>query len=75
MNPASLMKLMNRKSEFNRHHPKFSAFVKAVMAKGIQEGSIIEIAVKNPGEDEMTANIKVQASDLEMLQEIKDLME
>ena len=74
MNPASMMKIMSMKNEFNRQHPKFSAFSKAVMAKGVKEGSIIEITVKNPGEEEMAANIKVQASDLELLQEIKELM-
>lgn len=74
MNPASMIKIMNMKNEFNRRHPKFAAFVKAVFAKGVQEGSIIEITVKDPGEEEMTANIKVQSGDLELLQEIKELM-
>ena len=74
MNPASMMKIMNLKSEFNRQHPKFAAFLKAVMAKGIQEGSVIEITVKNPEGEDMTANIKVQSGDLELLQEIKELM-
>lgn len=75
MNPASIMKIMNMKNEFNRQHPKFTAFTKAVFAKGIQEGSVIEISVKNPGEEEMASNIKVQAGDLELLREIKELME
>lgn len=74
MNPASMIKIMNMKNEFNRQHPKFAAFMKAVFAKGVQEGSIIEITVKNPGEEAMTANIKVQSGDLELLQEIKELM-
>ena len=74
MNPTSVMKIMSMKNEFNRQHPKFAAFIKAVMAKGVQEGSVVEITVRNPGEEEMTANIKVQASDLELLREIKELM-
>lgn len=74
MNPSSMMKIMSLKNEFNRQHPKFAAFIKAVMAKGIQEGSIIEITVKNPEDEEMNANIKVQASDLELIREIKELM-
>ena len=49
MNPASVMKIMGMKNEFNRRHPKFAAFMKAVMAKGVQEGSVIEITVRNPG--------------------------
>lgn len=47
MNPASMMKIMNLKNEFHRQHPKFAAFLKAAMAKGVQEGSVIEITVKN----------------------------
>ena len=74
MNPASMMKIMSLKHEFNRQHPKFMAFLKAVMAKGIQEGSVIEITVKNPEGEDMTANIRVQSGDLELLQETKELL-
>ena len=74
MNPASVMKIMGMKNEFNRRHPKSAAFMKAVMAKGVQEGSVIEITVRNPGEEEMTANMKIQAGDLELLRELKDFM-
>ncbi len=74
MNPTSIMKIMGMKNEFNRRHPKFAAFMKAVAAKGVQEGSVIEITVRNPGEEEMTANMKVQAGDLELLRELKDLI-
>ncbi len=74
MNPASMMKIMNLKNEFHRQHPKFAAFLKAAMAKGVQEGSVIEITVKNPEGEEMTANIKVQPGDLELLREIKELL-
>lgn len=74
MNPASMIKFMGMKEEFNRQHPKFAAFMKAVFAKGVQEGSVIEITVKNPGEEEMKANIKVQPGDLELLREMREWM-
>ena len=38
-----------------------------------KEGTIIEITVTNPGEAPITSNIKVQQSDLELLEELKEM--
>ena len=73
MNPASIMKIMSAKNRFTENHPKFAAFIKAVFAKGIEEGTVIEIQVARPGESPMTANIKVQQSDLELMRELQEL--
>ncbi len=74
MNPASIMKIMNAKNTFTANHPKFAAFLGAVFKRGIEEGTIIEITVQKPGQEPMTSNIKVQQSDLELLQEIGELV-
>ena len=74
LNPASLMKIMSAKSVFDVLHPKFVAFVKAVFSKGMEEGTVIEITVTKPEQEAVTANIKVQQSDLELLQELKELV-
>lgn len=73
MNPASIMKIMNAKNVFTNNHPKFVAFLKAVFSKEIEEGTVIEITVTRPGEESVTSNIKVQSSDLELMQELKEL--
>ena len=73
LNPASLMKIMSAKNVFEENHPKFVAFVKAVFSKGIEEGTVMELTVTKPGQEPMTANIKVKQSDLELLQELKEL--
>ncbi len=73
MNPATLLKLMNVKNTFTATHPKFAAFLKAVFQKGIEEDTIVEITVTRPGEEPMTANIKVQQSDLELFDSLKEL--
>jgi len=44
-NPAALLQMMNLWNRFERNHPKFPKFLKAVAQKGIKEGSIIEINV------------------------------
>jgi len=69
------MKLMNAKKKFEQNHPKFEAFLKAVFLNGnkIQEGTIIEITVIKPGEQPISANLKVQQSDLELMEELRNL--
>ena len=73
MNPADLMKIMGAKKKFDANHPKFSAFLKAVFSRPIQEGTIIEMTVTRPGEDPITTNLKVQQSDLDLVQELQSL--
>lgn len=73
MNPQSMMQLMTAINNFKSNHPKFAAFVGMVVKGGIPEGSIIEITVTRPGEDPITANMKVQQSDIDMLNTIKNI--
>ena len=73
MNAALIMKLISAKSKFSRTHPKFEAFLKSVFSRKIEEDTVIEITVTRPGEAPLTANIKVLQSDLELLEELKEL--
>lgn len=73
INPATMMKLLQAKNKFTESHPKFVAFLSAVYARGICEGTVIEIKVTRPDEQPMTANIKVNQSDLELFEELKNL--
>lgn len=73
MNPASIMKIMSAKNKFNKNHPKFVAFLSMIFSRGITEGTIIEITVTRPGEQPITSNMKVQPSDIELMEELKTL--
>lgn len=73
MNPADLMKIMAAKNQFTNNHPKFVAFLNAVFSRGVEAGTVIELTVTRPGEAPMTTNIKVQQSDLDLLQSLKEL--
>lgn len=75
VNPTVLMKLMSAKNTFVKNHPKFEAFVKAIFmnGSGIPEGTIIELTVTKPGEQPVSANLKVRQSDLELANELKNL--
>ncbi len=73
MNPASIMKLMNAKNIFESSHPKFAAFLNTLFSRKLEEGTVVEITVTRPGEAPVTANLKLKASDLELLDELKEL--
>ena len=72
MNPALLMKIMNARNKFVENHPKFAAFLNAVFSAGNTEETI-EITVTKPGEEPITTNMKVLQSDLDLLDELKNL--
>lgn len=74
MNAASIMKLMSAKKQFSDNHPKFEAFIQAILSRPMEEDTVIEITVTRPGEKPVTANLKVQPSDLELLEELKGMM-
>lgn len=75
MNTAILMKLMAAKNTFANNHPKFVAFLSTVFRDRIEEGTIIEISVQKPGQEKVTSNLKVQQSDLDLLQGLGELVE
>ena len=73
MNPAILMNLMSAKNTFVNNHPKFVAFLSTIFKDKIEEGTIIEITVQKPGQEKVTSNIKIQQSDLDLLQSLMEL--
>lgn len=73
VNPAAIMKLMGAKNKFTQTHPKFAAFFQQVYAQGVEVGSVIEITITRPDGTPVTANMRVQQSDFDLLQELKDV--
>lgn len=73
MNPSAIMKIMNAKNKFVSNHPKFSAFLSMIYSRGIEAGTVIEVTVTRPGEEPVTSNIRVQESDLELIQSLQNL--
>lgn len=69
------MKMMNVKNTLSQNHPRFAAFVKNVImgGNGIPAGTVIELTVTKPGEEPVTTNIRVQQSDLDAIESLKDL--
>ncbi len=73
MNPAAMFKLMQAKNTFTNNHPKVEAFVQNVLTNKIVEGTIIEVSIQRPGEEAVTTNLRVQQSDLDLIQSLKEL--
>ena len=73
MNPQSMMQFMGALNTFRTNHPKFAGFIGMVMKSGIPEGSVIEITVTKPGEEPITTNMKVQQSDIGLMQALKNI--
>lgn len=73
MNPSTIMKIMSAKARFEKDHPKFMAFLKTVFSRQVEEGTVVEVTVTRPGEEPVTANIRLRQSDIELLTELKEL--
>jgi hypothetical protein len=68
-----VMKLMAAKNQFEQTHPKFAAFFGTILKQGVEEGSVIEITVTRPDGTPVTANMKVQQSDIELIRQLKEM--
>lgn len=72
-NPAAILQMMNLWNRFQNNHPKFPRFLSAVVKNGIKEGSIIEIKVTTAEGESYDSNLKINAEDMEMIEQIKKL--
>lgn len=72
-NPAAIFQMMNLWSRFQRNHPKFPKFISAVAKNAVKEGSIIEIRVTTAEGESYDSNLKINAEDMEMIEQLKEL--
>ncbi len=71
MDIGAIMKARTAWETFTRNHPKFPLFLNAVKRDGIKEGTVIAISVIDPDGTKKETNVKVTASDLELLNILK----
>lgn len=72
-NPAAIFQMMNLWNRFQRNHPKFPKFLSAVVKNAVKEGSIIEIRVTTAEGESYDSNLKINAEDMEMIEQLKEL--
>ena len=75
MDMGNMMKIMGAWNTFKKNHPKFPAFCRAVASRGIREDTIIEISITSPEGEKIETNIKVKASDLELMRELSQMQQ
>jgi hypothetical protein len=73
MNVQQLMQLNGMKNKFTKNHPMVPKFLKKIRKDGLEVNDVIEITVKKENGEDCTANIKIQESDLELLNQLMTL--
>ena len=72
VNPMDMMKISGMMRKFQENHPKIFSFF-AATRDDYKEGSVIEISVTAPGGEKRTANIKLNADDIEIIDMIRNM--
>ena len=73
MDIRKILQFKTALDQVNKNHPKLLPFFKAVENDGIVPGMVIEITVRTPEGRERTANIKVQQSDIELWNALREM--
>lgn len=67
MDPIKLFQMKKVITGFKSRHARFFKFAEDMRARGIEEGTVIEIQVKTPDGQEYVSNFKVLPEDKELL--------
>ena len=73
INPPMIFKLKNLQQRFVSDHPKFPAFLQAVMAKGLTEGTVLALSVTDPEGHTIETNIKLTQNDIDAYHELMSM--
>jgi len=73
VNPSKILKMKQYWDTFSGNHPKFASFLNAVSSEPMEAGTIIEVSITKPDGSVKTTNLKVQPSDLELLEALKSM--
>ena len=74
INPMTLLKFKGEWSAFTKRHPKFIRFLSVVKNEYIKEGSIIDITVTDPDGKAVHANLRAEAEDIAVFDQVKALL-
>lgn len=73
MNIGALLTLKKSWDAFRKNHPKFPAFLDDISARGIPEGTVLEMRVKYEDGTKIKMNISVKEEDVALLKTLQDL--
>ena len=75
MNFSQIMEMKSIADRLRRNHPKFPAFIQAVMQKGIPAGTVLELRVSEPDGSEYITNLRVNEEDLDCIRRLQELQQ
>ncbi len=73
VNPAMIFKIKGIWDEFTGNHPKFPKFLQAAAGRPLEEGTVIELSILRPDGDLLASNVKLTASDIALIEQLKGL--
>ena len=71
MNPIEMMQFAKDIENFKQNHPKVANFLAIEFSKGLPEGSILELKISRPGEEDRVSNMRVLPEDLGLANRFK----
>ena len=75
MNPARLLQLKKDWERFTQRHPKLLRYLNVISRTHMKKGVIVEIAVREPDNPPLRANIQLTDEDIALLQTVKELLQ
>lgn len=73
MNPTALFRLKGVWQSFTQNHPKFPLFLQAVQNTPMQAGTVIDLKITTTEGKTMQTNVRLTASDLELIASLRDM--
>ena len=71
---GALMKAKQAWETFKGNHPKFEPFLSDIKNRGIPEGTVVGVELKYPDGSTVKSNVRVNETDLELIELAKSLM-
>lgn len=75
MNPLNLIQLKSAWDHFKTNHPKFPKYLSTVYQRGVQEGSLFEFRVTTSDGEELAANLRLKAEDIELFRKLVEMFQ
>lgn len=73
MKPMALMSIFNERKTLFNNHPDLRPFLGEAFGSELKEGTVIEIAVAEPGNEAKTIKLALTKSDIKFLNKLKEL--
>ena len=74
MNPAELLRLKSDLKTFENDHPKFPAFVRYAADRGLHEGTVVEVVLRQPDGTATKSNMRLNAHDVQTLKRLRQVL-